>query len=72
MPLQIPVQAAKTSLNATSCGIIHLKLKGRVITLQDVIYIPKLEFNVISTERIKKITHIKLLQLSQICLQLAA
>jgi hypothetical protein len=53
-PLQIPVQAAETSLNATGYGTIHLKLKGRTITLQDVIYIPKLEFNVISTERIKK------------------
>jgi hypothetical protein len=41
-------------LNATGYGIIQLKLKGRVVTLQDVIYIPKLEFNVISTERIKK------------------
>ena len=35
-------------MNATS-----YKLKGRVVTLQDVIYIPNLEFNVISTERIK-------------------
>ena len=53
-PLQIPVQAAETSLNATGYGIIQLKLpKGRVVTLQDVIYIPNLEFNVISTERIK-------------------
>ena len=52
--LQIPVQAADTTLNATSYGTIQLKLKGRTITLQDVIYIPKLEFNVISTERIKK------------------
>lgn len=53
-PLQIPVQAAETSLNATGYGTIQLKLKDRVITLQDVIYIPQLEFNVISTERIKK------------------
>jgi hypothetical protein len=41
-------------LNATSYGTIQLKLHGRAVTLQDVIYIPKLEFNVISTERIKK------------------
>ena len=53
-PLQIPVKAAETSLKATGYGTIHLKLQGRTITLQDVIYIPKLEFNVISTERIKK------------------
>ena len=51
--LQIPVQVAEMLLNATSYSIIQLKLKGRVVTLQDVIYIPKLEFNIISTKRIK-------------------
>ena len=52
-PFQIPVQTAETTLNATSYGTIQLKLGDRVITLQDVIYIPELEINVISTERIK-------------------
>jgi hypothetical protein len=55
VPLQIPVKAAETTLNATGYGTIHLELKnGRVVTLKDVIYIPNLDFNVISTERIKK------------------
>ena len=52
--LQIPVQAAETSLNAIGYSIIQLKLKGCVVTLQDIIYISNLEFNVISTKRIKK------------------
>ena len=53
-PLQIPVQTAETTINAAGYGTIQLKLKGRVVTLQDVIYIPNLDINVISTERIKK------------------
>jgi hypothetical protein len=41
-------------LNATGYSTIQLKLKGRVVTLQNVIYIPNLEFNVISIKRIRK------------------
>ena len=52
--LHIPVQTAEITMNATGYGTIQLKLGNRVVTLQDVIYIPNLEINVISTERIKK------------------
>jgi hypothetical protein len=52
--LQISVKAAETSLNTTGYSTIQLKLKGYMVTLQDVIYILKLEFNIISTEHIKK------------------
>jgi hypothetical protein len=38
-PLQIPIQTAETTINAAGYGTIQLKLNGRVVTLQDVIYI---------------------------------
>jgi hypothetical protein len=39
--LQMPVQAAEATMNATGYGTIQLKLGNRAVTLRDVIYIPQ-------------------------------